>query len=302
MRAAARHLCLLLVVTSISSCARARIGAWNALSATGDRVEIHGTAGTGFAGVRIAEVLQQPAPCLTCAMALAADSVDLIANERISWRPALSTGVRWLAYSRTTSQAGGGLGAHIVFVPDASRRTAPVPGLTAHFGNRNTEVFFGTLFMESDEVRFPNGGNSVRVAPAPGGAYPDFVVRNTRGWSPRKMTFYMGVQIAGLRVGERTAQEAAELADQRSVRTIAVDSVVSLRVGSTHRLNPRLLDADGRPLSRTVVFGTADPAVVEVSADGTLSGIKAGGPIPVTLTSSGVAATVQVTVVEPDSE
>jgi hypothetical protein len=241
--------------------------------------------------VRLFEVLELP---VGTGEADAPDSVDLIANRRVSWRPAISTGLQVMFYSLTESQAGAGLGTHIVFVPDAGGRTSPFPSITAHFGNPSHQVFIGGLFMPSDRVRFPNGGDRYRMERPANNAFPDFVLENNRAWHYKRPTLYMGIEIAGGRISERDAELAAEAENRSAAMSIEIAGSLTVEVDKIDQLAPRVLDKDKETVSARITYGSSDPSVVTVTSEGIVRGVKPG---TATITVNAAGLTRQVTVV-----
>ena len=160
-------------------------------------IEVEPTGGAGFAGLRTYELLQQPAfsvpaSCTAgrCAPVPVLDSVDLIPNHHYAWRPALSTGVTFQHYAKTGSHLGGGLGANIVLLPDATGTAAPWPAITAHIGTHTNGFFFGLILSPTDAVVLPGGAASIRVQRD---RIPELVLKN-RGHAGH---LYLGIRIGG---------------------------------------------------------------------------------------------------------
>jgi hypothetical protein len=164
------------------------------------RVEV--AAGAGFAGLRLAEAIQQPA--LDCngqnVCTPASGFTDLVRNIRYVWRPALSPGVifRFLMLSekkqgdKSDDDVMIGLGAHMVFVP-IDEGTRPLPSFTIHIGKKNTQVFGGVLLGSADDVVFPGNAKQIRV---PSTNIPS-LVRSNASEGPN---FYFGIVIQGVSV------------------------------------------------------------------------------------------------------
>lgn len=296
MQAGVRLLLAGAVICMTTGCYGTRQKIGKTVAGVGNRAEFRGTAGAGFAGVRLSEVLQLPAGS---GDSQAADSVDLVENRRVSWRPAISTGLQVMFYSLTESQAGAGLGTHIVFVPDASGRTSPFPSITAHFGNPSHQVFIGALFMPSDRVRFPNGEGQYRMERPADDAFPDFVLENNRAWHYKRPTLYMGLEIAGGRISERDAEIAAEASSRTAAVSLEVEAAVTVKVNGLHQLKPRVLDKEKESVPARVTYGSSDLAVASVTPDGIIRGIK-DGDTTITVNAAGLTRQVAVKVKAAD--
>jgi hypothetical protein len=160
------------------------------------RIEI--AAGGGFVGIRAAEVASRPAvdcdPAGNCVTV--PGFVDLLDNTHRVWRPALATGLvlRWSLEPKNDEddKFGMGLGGQMVFTPQAEG-TRLLPALTFHAGTRDKQLFVGLLFGSTDEVRFPGGASTVRVAD---GVAPSFIEPNRR----HKPNLFFGIVIDGAAV------------------------------------------------------------------------------------------------------
>jgi hypothetical protein len=135
------------------------------------RVEV--AAGGGFAGTPGTTVVSRPAvDCDANNVCVAVPGqIDLFADSRRVWRPALATGVVVRVISKpklkepadtTARRFGVGIGGQMVFTTQA-QGTRLLPALTLHLGNRTTQLFGGLLFGSFDKVVFPNGAESIRV-------------------------------------------------------------------------------------------------------------------------------------------
>lgn len=159
-------------------------------------IEVEPTGGAGFAGLRVYEVLQQPALAVSpncaglCTAKALTDSVDLTPNHHYQWRPALSTGVSFQHYQTTGQQVGGGIGLNIVLVPGANGVADPWPAATMHFGTRENGFFAGLILSPTDRVLLPPGATSLRVQRD---AIPDLVARNTG----KAGHLYFGIRLGG---------------------------------------------------------------------------------------------------------
>lgn len=143
-------------------------------------VDVEPTGGAGFAGIRTAVLLQEPALSVPtncvghCSARVISDSVDLVANRHYEWRPALSTGVAFQHYD--SAGFGGGVGLNIVLVPGASGQPAPWPAVTLHLGRRGIGFFAGFVIAPTDAINMPPGVTSLRVQRD---AIPDLSTHNT---------------------------------------------------------------------------------------------------------------------------
>jgi len=96
-----------------------------------------------------------------------------------------------------------------------------------------------------------------------------------------------------------THRVPAAPSSQPAVATIAVDpEELVLRVGETHVVSARSLDAHGRAVERPVAWRSEDEGVARVSQDGVVAGIGAGRA-RVTANSDGVTGSTSVTVEAP---
>jgi hypothetical protein len=157
------------------------------------RVEV--AAGGGFAGTPGTEVVSRSAVNCNAENECVAvpGQVDLFADARRVWRPALATGIvlRWTGQSRTENEDafGVGIGGQMVFTP-SGEGTRLLPALSLHAGTGNTQLFFGLLFGSFDRVVFPNGAESIRV---PAEDQPNFI----RPREDNGPGFFVGVVIDG---------------------------------------------------------------------------------------------------------
>jgi uncharacterized protein YjdB len=88
--------------------------------------------------------------------------------------------------------------------------------------------------------------------------------------------------------------EVGGFAFRRPVRLQMLDSVITPAVGQSLILRVRLLDAAGGVLSgRTVAFGTSDPTVATVDADGRVTGVRQGRAV-ISATRDGLVGTATV--------
>jgi len=167
------------------------------------RVEV--AAGAGFAGLKVAEAIQQPA--VTCDdenVCTPKDGfVDLKRNTRYVWQPVISSGVvfRFIMLDDKRGKGGDkngnddvmiGLGAHMAFIPSGGG-TRPLPAFTVHLGTRTTQVFGGFVLGSADDIKFPNNAEKITV---PSDNIPDFVAKDS-GSGPN---FYFGVVLGGIAV------------------------------------------------------------------------------------------------------
>lgn len=177
----------------------ASVSAPSALAQRGFHLEV--AAGGGFAGIREAEV--QTEPNLTCDAGTGICTPDtlttiLIRNKKYSWRPSLSTGVIVRYQIADTADGAGigiGAGGHFVFVPNGDGSRA-APAITLHVGSRSTQLFAGFIFVPTDEVHLPGGGNRAVV---PRATRPEDFIRRDAGEGP---SFFAGVVIGGISVSK----------------------------------------------------------------------------------------------------
>lgn len=144
------------------------------------QVDVEPTGGAGFAGIRTAVLLQEPALTIPqgctghCAGRVISDSVDLVANRHYEWRPALSTGVVFAHYDSVGF--GAGIGLNVVLVPSSTGQPAPWPSVTLHLGRHGIGFFAGAILMPTDAINMPPGITSLRVQRD---AIPDLSTHNT---------------------------------------------------------------------------------------------------------------------------
>lgn len=245
-----------------------------------DNVKLEGTAGAGFAGLHIAEQLEQPilAPCATaapCAQIASDTSVLLRANRRYSWRPAISTGIAAHVHSSHTSDLGWGIGAHMVFMPNAAGQTSPFPAATLHIGDHSSEAFVGVIFSPTDAVQFPNGRDTLTVYRTTNSPAPIFVVPGLR----RSSHLYAGLQINGLRQSENEAQAATGAPPSSVVDFKLLPDTLTLKKGEKkHPPAVVLLDAAGAPVLAyaRVTWAVGNSSVAELAGDGQVLGKSPG--------------------------
>ena len=146
------------------------------------------SGGAGFAGTRVSELLRKSA--FNAEGVLIADSVDLVTNRRVVWRPALSTGVS-LTYSwRSGFYVGGGIEFAVLSSGEGTTTRIGFPVL--HGGRDDMRVFVGTLLGRSDEFVF-EGSQRIRL----GRGDPDpenLILRQSRpAWE--RPEFYIGIVV-----------------------------------------------------------------------------------------------------------
>jgi hypothetical protein len=214
-----------------------------------DKAKLEGTAGAGFAGIRVAEVLK-------------ADSADTtylpVANYRYDWRPAVSTGIVSYIFSSRGANLGAGIGIEIVSLPTTEGKTLPFPAITFHAGTLETEFFGGLVLSPTDSVHVPTDVSgkpirqSLRVNP------DNFLFRNTR----TSRHLFIGIQVKGTRKG------ASDIGTPEGVH-IEMDFDTTATMADTVRLFARLVDSAGNTLA-------APPAKFELAfGRGTVEGNKA---------------------------
>ncbi|HYN82237.1 MAG TPA: hypothetical protein VES88_12095 [Gemmatimonadaceae bacterium] len=206
------------------------------------KVQVEGTAGAGFAGVRVGEVLVSDST--------SAGYVPL-KNYRYDWRPAVSTGIVGYVYSDQPANLGAGLGFQIVSLPTTSGKTFPFPAITFHLGTPQTEFFVGVVLTSTDSVGIPRDSTGKTIRQGFPANTQQFLFPNTR----KSRHLYVGIQIKGTRKG------AAELGvpDNAQVEIDVRDTL--LVAGNTLRLWAHLTDSLGN------VVGTGPPKFEIVSGD-----------------------------------
>jgi len=236
-------------------------------------MELRASAGAGFASKKIAETIDNPAfslipRCDTCRDSILVErpeSVDVRPNRRhSSWHPALSTGISANFYSNVRSQAGIGIGAQMVFVPETDGGTSTFPAVTLHLGNRDKEIFIGYVLSPTDRVVLPNNAEHIRIART--GNRPDFIRRNT-GTSN---TLYAGIQIGGVRISGAEPAPGADLSDSPPVERIgAAPGTLTLTVGDSAIVTAIFYASDGTSLrERLGYFVSEDPTVASAQNTG----------------------------------
>jgi Big-like domain-containing protein len=275
------------------------------LSFLGDRMKIEGTAGAGFAGIHVAEQLERPAlnPCQgssACVRTASDTSVLLQANVRYAWRPAISTGVATHVYTNAESGAGIGLGVQVVFVPASDGTTSPFPATTLHVGTRQTEVFFGIVWSPTDEVRFPNGQDTITVHRTASSPAPSFVLPNVH----RARNLYMGIQINGFRQSQTSAQQASNATNVYAVNfTVPSKALDSLELGATLPTKVELTDASNHQVYTRIVFTSTDTTIATVDGNsGLITTKKPGGPVTIAATADGKSGSIKIVVMPKKSE
>src|SRR5690349_829417 len=78
---------------------------------------------------------------------------------------------------------------------------------------------------------------------------------------------------------------------------VLTPSTATVATGDTVRIAAVTKSAAGADLTgRNLQWASSEPATATVSASGLVTGVAAGGPISISVTSEGVTATAQVTV------
>jgi len=145
----------------------------------------------GLSGLRRAEPAIQPAfePDGVGGYRRVVGQSKVLRNVVYSWSPAISTGLI-VRFVSDDVKPGFGLGGHFVAFKEGEEvRTAP--SITAHYGTKDKQLFFGFLFTATDDVRLPNGRNEIVVADDEANS---FVTRHTSD----RLNFFGGVVIATL--------------------------------------------------------------------------------------------------------
>lgn len=193
-----------------------------------EKAKLEATAGAGFAGIRVGEVLRTDST---------AGGYIPVRNYRYDWRPAVSTGIVSYVFSSAASTLGAGIGVQIVSLPSTEGKAFPFPAITIHVGTPQTEFFAGLVLSPTDSVHVPtNGSGPIRQ---PYTVNPDnFVFRNTR----TSRHVYIGIQVKGTRksISDIGIPETARL-------LIDVDTTVT--VGDSVRLSAHLADSSGNTLA-----------------------------------------------------
>jgi hypothetical protein len=160
---------------------------------TGTGWQVSGIAGTAFAGLRLAEQLTVPAYSpVQGGFAAAGDSLDLVRNTRVIWRPAFAAGLE-LSYMWTID-LGVGIATQMVTITRPNGDIGIWPAVTVHLGGKSNQVFLGYMFSQSDRVLFPNGQDRFRLPRT--NPLPSFVQPNVSAFG----AFIVGLTVGGLRI------------------------------------------------------------------------------------------------------
>jgi hypothetical protein len=120
-------------------------------------------------------------------------------NTTHNWKPATSTGIifRWIVHKDSGDDRndgiGIGIGAHFVFVP-GDQETHAAPAVTLHAGKKGLQVFGGWVFVPTDAVALPGGGDQAVV---PATFTTSSLIRSQGG---RVATFYAGIVIGAMSI------------------------------------------------------------------------------------------------------
>ena len=126
--------------------------------------------------------------------------MDVVANKRYSWRPALSTGILFGKFP--PKGLGIAIGGHFVFVPDASGATKPFPALTVNIGTGENQFFAGVIFSPTDDVQLPGGAGQVRLARSE--PLPDFVLPGVK----KTRHLFFGIVLKGIPITSPSSNKA----------------------------------------------------------------------------------------------
>lgn len=95
-----------------------------------------------------------------------------------------------------------------------------------------------------------------------------------------------------------TAQVTVTRVPVASIELTPTDTTIA--TGSTLQLSPKLRSTTGQLLTdRTMDWTSSDPAIASVSSTGLVTAVAAGGPVTISVTSEGVAASTRVRVNAP---
>ena len=208
--------------------------------------KVDGTAGAGFAGIRVAEVLRTRA----------ADTTYFpVVNYRYDWRPAVSTGVVTYLYTSKASQLGVGLGAQIVALPTSDGKAPPFPAITLHVGVPQTEFFAGLVLSPTDSIALPDTSGPLGRRISNSTDPRTFIVPNVR----TSRHVYIGIQIKGTRKG---------ISDLGIPENSEVVFDVDATEGDSIRLRAHLQDANGNSLAApqpqfTVAYGSDSVVIID---------------------------------------
>jgi hypothetical protein len=194
------------------------------------KLNVQGTAGAGFAGLGVVEVLKT-------------DSSDKgyvpVRNHRYDWRPAISTGLVAYLYSEAGSNVGAGVGVQIVSLPTSSGVASPFPGITVHIGTPANEFFLGMVFAPSDSTAIPLEPGTHSAKRQLNTVNPEsFIHRNTS----KAPHLYMGIQLKGTRQG------GGDLGIPESAKIVAKGPDTAT-AGETVQLQAFLVDSAGAALA-----------------------------------------------------
>ncbi|HEX6751928.1 MAG TPA: hypothetical protein VF092_31830 [Longimicrobium sp.] len=157
------------------------------------------TGAAGFAGTQVHDVVTRAA--FTPQGVLIADSLDVVENRHLVWRPALSTGLslNWVARSGFLV----GLGTEFaVLSSDAGGATTRIVAPVFHFGRDDLRIFVGNLLGGQDQFSLPPNVDHLRIARTD--SIPtDLVVHRRRNWPP---DFYIGIVVGSKSLNPTTTQ------------------------------------------------------------------------------------------------
>jgi hypothetical protein len=212
------------------------------------KAKVEGTAGAGFAGIRVAEVLVRDST---------SDGYIPVKNYRYDWRPAISTGVVTYIHTQRASNLGIGLGLQIVSTPTTEGKAVPFPGITLHIGTPETEFFAGLVLSSSDSIHVELDSVTRRTKRQPLSVNPQSLIfPNTR----KSRHLYVGIQIKGTRkgIGDLGVSEKAH---------IEIDTPDSILTNQSIRLRAHMEDSLGN------LVGTGPPKfdVAYTNTDATLT-------------------------------
>jgi hypothetical protein len=146
------------------------------------------SGGAGFTGTRVSEVLRRAA--FGDKGQIIADSVDLLANRRVVWKPALSTGLAVTYHWTNGFHLGSGIEFAVIGDTEGGATTRIVLPVL-HGGRDEMRVFVGPLLGRSDMFTFRDG-DRIRIAKSA----PDpenLIVRQKEGSWKTWPEFYLGI-------------------------------------------------------------------------------------------------------------
>lgn len=174
--------------------------------------------------------------------------------------------------------------------PPAAVATVTVDPASATLGVGATQTFTATAKDASGNVLSGRTITWTSANPAIATVSTSGVVTAVAAGGP--------VTITASSEGKTGSAQVIVLAPVATVNVAPSNSTIL--TGATVTLTATTLDAAGAVLNgRTIAWGTSNPAIATVSANGVVTGVAAGGPVTITASSEGKTGSAQVTVLAP---